>query len=61
MALSQADFEYIRTVVQEKAAIVLDNGKQYFVESRIEPLVADSPFETLADLLREVKSKPTSP
>ena len=61
MALSQADFEFIRTVVLEKAAIVLDNGKQYFVESRIEPLVANGPFETLTELLREVKTKPTSP
>jgi len=38
MAISDADFHYIRDFLYKKAAIVLDEGKGYVVESRLLPL-----------------------
>ena len=30
MALKQADFDFIRQMIQQRAAIVLDDNKHYF-------------------------------
>jgi chemotaxis protein methyltransferase CheR len=38
MAISAQDFEFVRTLVSHQAGIVLEDSKQYLVESRLEPL-----------------------
>ena len=55
MAIQQADFDYVRKLVQEKSAIVLDNGKQYFVESRLSPLADSSGHGSIDKLVAELK------
>ncbi|MEE2961432.1 MAG: protein-glutamate O-methyltransferase CheR [Myxococcota bacterium] len=56
MALQQSDFEFIRKLIRERAAIVLDDGKQYFVESRLMPLVEQTGHGSIDNLIAEVRS-----
>jgi chemotaxis protein methyltransferase CheR len=55
MPITTAAFDWVRTVVEADAAIVLDNGKEYLVESRLSPLAraAGSPdVSAFVDKLR---------
>lgn len=38
MAITPASFDYIRTLVRTEAGIILEPGKEYLVESRLQPL-----------------------
>ena len=55
MALQQSDFDFVQKLVQQKAAIVLDNGKQYFVESRLTPLAQNTGHDTIEKLIQALK------
>lgn len=48
MAISDADFHYIRDFLYKKAVIVLDEGKGYLVESRLQPLAKRHGFASLS-------------
>ena len=52
MALQQSDFDFVQKLVQQKAAIVLDNGKQYFVESRLTPLAQNTGHDSIEKLIQ---------
>jgi len=56
MALQKSDFEFIRRLVSEKAAIVLDDGKEYFLESRLMPVAQESGHASIETLVAEVRS-----
>ena len=55
MALQQADFDYIKDLIQKRAAIVLDDNKHYFVESRLMPVVEEQKLETITQLVGLLK------
>jgi chemotaxis protein methyltransferase CheR len=38
-SLATSDFDYIRELVRERSAIVLEPGKEYLVQTRLQPLV----------------------
>ncbi len=52
MTLEPALFERIRKLVYDRAAIVLEPGKEYLVESRLAPLAQEHGFATVNDLCR---------
>jgi len=58
MPLQQSDFDFIQKLVQQKAAIVLDSGKQYFVESRLTPLAQDTGHGSIEKLIQDLKRQP---
>ena len=58
MPLQQSDFDFVQKLVQQKAAIVLDGGKQYFVESRLTPLAQDTGHGTIEKLIQDLKRQP---
>lgn len=58
MALSDGDFQYISTLVREQAAIVLEKGKEYLVESRLAPLARQEGFDSIGDLVARLSSRP---
>ena len=58
MALQQSDFDFVQKLVQQKAAIVLDNGKQYFVESRLTPLAQNTGHDSIEKLIQALKQNP---
>ena len=58
--ITQADFDFLRTLVRERAAIVLDVGKEHLVESRLGPLLRQRRLPSSADLVRALRAKPRS-
>lgn len=51
MTVTRAEFEYVRTLIHERAGIVLEEGKEYLIESRLGPLADKEGFDTLAEYL----------
>lgn len=58
MTISSNDFEYISKMVQDLSAIVLESGKEYLVESRLRPLAKKEGFETIEDLVKNLRNGP---
>jgi chemotaxis protein methyltransferase CheR len=50
------DFDFIRKLLRERSAIVLEDGKQYLVESRLAPLVRELKVDSIADLVRLLRA-----
>src|SRR5207247_2328683 len=57
-ALSEFDFGYVRRLVHERAAIVLEPTKMYLVESRLQPLAQQEGFASLTELLARLRVEP---
>ena len=56
MKVSPTDFEYISKMVRAKAAIVLEPGKEYLVESRMIPLIHREGLESIEELVKKLRS-----
>jgi chemotaxis protein methyltransferase CheR len=56
MAISSHDFDYIRNLVRRHSAVVLERGKEYLVESRLQLLVHDEGADSIQGLLRRLRS-----
>jgi chemotaxis protein methyltransferase CheR len=61
MAIRSAEFEYIRTLVLERSAVVLEPGKEYLVESRLARLVAQEGFASLPQLVERLRANRFGP
>ena len=55
--LKSADFEYIRKLVHERSAIVLEAGKEYLVDSRLRPVAREAGFGSISELVVYLRSK----
>jgi chemotaxis protein methyltransferase CheR len=55
MAITSQDFNYIRNIVHQYSAIVLEPGKEYLVESRLQLLVHGEGANSVQDLLRRLR------
>jgi chemotaxis protein methyltransferase CheR len=51
MSLSPAEAAFVRELVHRRSAIVLDESKQYLIETRLEPLASQSGFPSIAALV----------
>lgn len=51
MSLAAIDFDYLRTLVKNHTAIVLDPGKEYLAETRLAPLVSEQGCSSVQELL----------
>jgi chemotaxis protein methyltransferase CheR len=58
MALSAPEFNYIRRLVLEQSAIVLEEDKGYLVESRLLPLAHREGFASLSLFVERLQSAP---
>ncbi len=56
--MNSADFDYIRNFVRDQAAIVLEPGKEYLVESRMQTLVRKENLGSLDALIGKLRSDP---
>lgn len=61
VTLSPADYVYIRGLVRERAAIVLEDGKEYLVEARLTPVARREGFGSLEEYLQRLRSQPYGP
>jgi len=59
LAISPADFDFIRERVAEHAGIVLGPDKKYLVEARLRPLLPRCGLPSLARLAHELRLHPT--
>ncbi|OIO70477.1 MAG: chemotaxis protein CheR [Zetaproteobacteria bacterium CG12_big_fil_rev_8_21_14_0_65_55_1124] len=60
MAISAESFAYLSKMIYENSAIVVGAGKEYLVESRLRPLVAQNKFSSIEDYVRQLKATPFS-
>lgn len=59
MALSNASFQFICEFARETAAIVLEPGKEYLVESRLTPIAQQAGFKLLDDFIHRLRADRT--
>lgn len=55
MPLAQSDFTFISDLVRKQAAIVLEPGKEYLVESRLAPLARTEVQGSISDLVAKLQ------
>jgi chemotaxis protein methyltransferase CheR len=58
MTVTAIEFDFIRELVYNRAAIVLDDGKEYLVESRLQPLARRLAEGSLGKLVHRLRSEP---
>lgn len=60
MTIAQGDFDFIRRLVHDGAAIVLEPGKEYLAESRLVPVARAEGFAGIAELVAKLQADPRS-
>lgn len=58
MALTKSEFDYLRQLVREQSAIMLDDGKEYLVEMRLMSLARVEGCENVDEFSRKLRLKP---
>lgn len=61
MSIAAPDFAYIRSLVHDRSAIVLDDGKEYLATSRLEPVARQAGLGSLGELVAHLRRSHTSP
>jgi chemotaxis protein methyltransferase CheR len=56
MGISTVDFDYLRKLMRDHTAIVLDAGKEYIAESRLASLVSAEGFESIPELIHQLRN-----
>lgn len=56
MNLTSQDFDYLRKMILDQAAIVMDPGKEYLVESRVIPVVKQEGLSDISELVKKLRS-----
>ncbi len=51
MSVTRTEFEYVRNLIHQRAGIVLEEGKEYLIESRLSPLAEKEGFDSLGEYL----------
>jgi chemotaxis protein methyltransferase CheR len=57
MSITPVEFDYLRKLMAEHTAIVLDAGKEYIAESRLAQLVAQEGFGSVRELIQTLRSQ----
>jgi chemotaxis protein methyltransferase CheR len=60
MAITELEFDYVRSLVHAQAGIALEPGKEYLVESRLNPLAREEGFPSLQHMIAGLKSGPVA-
>jgi chemotaxis protein methyltransferase CheR len=60
MSLSQADFDYVRTLVKQRSALVMEDDKAYLVETRLLALARREGFDSMPELVARMRAMPSS-
>ena len=61
MSINRSDFGFVAKIIQESAGIVLEAGKEYLVEARIESIVQEQGYSGLEALLERLRKHPYGP
>lgn len=57
MSLSQASFDFVRTVLRERSAHSLEDDKEYLVETRLLPLARRQGFKSVEELVLQLRRR----
>jgi chemotaxis protein methyltransferase CheR len=60
MSIGPDDFGFIRDLVRRRSAIILDDGKEYLVTSRLSALARDEGFGSLDQLVHDLRTRPSN-
>ncbi|MBK9518533.1 MAG: protein-glutamate O-methyltransferase CheR [Anaeromyxobacter sp.] len=60
MSVGQADFLFFREWLRRRAAILLEDGKEYLVESRLEPVARKQGLGSVDAVLQQLRGTPTA-
>jgi len=60
MALNPDDASFVRNLVREHAAIVIDESKGYLIEGRLTPVAREVGVASVAELVTKVRQSPRS-
>ncbi len=58
--MNSDDFEFISKFIKEQAGIVLEPGKEYLVEARLNPIIKEMGLPSLERLINEVRIRATN-
>ncbi|HYT91350.1 MAG TPA: CheR family methyltransferase [Gemmataceae bacterium] len=58
--MTDQDFAFICKLVQQRSAIVLEDGKQYLVESRLTPIVRGMNLGSIKELVERLRADPSN-
>lgn len=57
MAISATDFELVQALAKSEAGLVLEAGKEYLVESRLQPIVRQAGLASIEDLVARLRQR----
>ncbi len=58
--ITQHDFLYVKKLVEERAAIMLESGKEYLVASRLNTLAREEGYGSHVELIAEIRARPNA-
>lgn len=58
VAIARNDFEFIRELIRDRAAIVLEDGKEYLLDARLGPIARTHGHGSVSDLVSQLRSRP---
>lgn len=61
MTIDESAFNYVRTLVRERAAIVLDDGKHYLVSTRLASLAQREGLASAQEVVDRLRAAPSGP
>ncbi|HEY0191318.1 MAG TPA: protein-glutamate O-methyltransferase CheR [Kofleriaceae bacterium] len=61
MTIDDRGFNYVRQLVRDRAAIVLEDGKQYLVDSRLSLLARREGYNSAQDVIDRLRAAPGGP
>jgi chemotaxis protein methyltransferase CheR len=61
MTIDDSDFNFVRRLLRERAAIVLDDGKQYLVDNRLSTLARREGLASAQDVIDRLRAAPCGP
>lgn len=57
MSFDTDHFEFVRKLLRQESGVVLDDGKQYLVETRLTPLAREAGFASLDDFVTQLRTR----
>lgn len=55
VGISSDDFDFVRKLIRENSAVVLDKGKEYLVESRLWPVINQEGLSSIGELVQQLR------
>jgi chemotaxis protein methyltransferase CheR len=60
MPITFSEFQYLQMLLHTQAGLVLEQGKEYLVDSRLEPLARAEGFPSISRMIESIRYQPVS-